>query len=80
MSMGTVLAENDWAGRPATKADLMLVQGELEGKIKDVEGIIKDLRVELSSDIAKLRVCMVWMTLGVATGLASLITLFQFLS
>ncbi len=80
MSVGTVIAENDWAGRPATKADLMLVQGDLKGMIKDVEGITKDLRVELSSEIAKLRVSMAWMTLGVATGLASLITLFQFLS
>ncbi len=67
-------------GETGYQADLMLVQGDLKGMIKDVEGIAKDLRVELSSEIAKLHVSMAWMTLGVATGLASLMTLFQFLS
>ena len=43
MSIGTLIAEEDWAGRPATKGDLVLVQTHLEGKIKDVEGKIKDV-------------------------------------
>ena len=115
MSIGTLIAEEDWAGRPATKGDLVLVQTHLEGKIKDVEGKIKDvegmvkdvegkvkdvegmvkdvegkmkdLRVDVSnvdtslrSEIAKLRVSMVWMTVAVATGLGGLITVFEFLS
>ena len=87
MSIGTLIAEEDWAGRPATKGDLVLVQTHLEGKIKDVEGKMKDLRVEMSnvdtslrSEIAKLRVSMAWMTVAVATGLGGLITVFEFLS
>ena len=34
----------------------------------------------LRSEIAKLRVSMVWMTVAVATGLGGLITVFEFLS
>ncbi|MDE0132028.1 MAG: hypothetical protein OXQ32_07205 [bacterium] len=75
MSVGTLIAEEDWAGRPATKGDLMLVQTHLEGKIKDVEGKIKDVRVE----VAHLRVSMAWMSVAVATGLGGLIAVFEFL-
>ena len=75
MSVGTLIAEEDWAGRPATKGDLMLVQTHLEGKIKDVEGKIKDVRVE----VANLRVSMAWMSVAVATGLGGLIAVFEFL-
>lgn len=69
MAVDTLIAEEGWAGRPATKGDLMLVQTRLEGKIKDI-------RVE----VANLRVSMAWMTVAVATGLGGLITLFEFLS
>ncbi len=69
MAVDTLIAEEGWAGRPATKGDLMVVQTHLEGKIKDV-------RVE----VANLRVSMAWMTVAVATGLGGLITLFEFLS
>nr|MDE0501080.1 hypothetical protein [bacterium] len=69
MALDTLMAEEGWAGRPATKGDLMVVQTHLEGKIKDV-------RVE----VANLRVSMAWMTVAVATGLGGLITLFEFLS
>ena len=52
---------------------------DVEGKIKDVEGIVKDFRVEMTSEIAKLRVSMAWMTVGVVMGLGGLIALFEFL-
>ena len=91
---GTLTAQGDWAGTPATKGDLMLLRANVESKIKDVEGKIKDVRVELGEmigdvrsevgdlrrEVAKLRVSMAWMTLGVTTVLGGLITLFQFLS
>lgn len=76
MSVGTLIVEEDWAGKPATKGDLMVVQTHLEGKTKDVEGKIKDIRVEM----ANLRVSMAWITVGVAALLGGLITLFEFLS
>ena len=87
MAVDTLTAEEGWAGRPATKGDLLVVQTHLEGKIKDVEGMIKDLRIEVGNgdsslmmEIAKLRVSMAWMTVGVATLLGGLITVFEFLS
>ena len=54
---------------PATKGDLLRVQSELNGKIKD-----------LQIEIAKVRVSMAWMTVAVIAGLGGLITLFEFMS
>ena len=86
MAVDTLTAEEGWAGRPATKGDLLVVQTHLEGKIKDVEGMIKDVRIEVGNgdsslmmEIAKLRVSMAWMTVGITTLLGGLITLFEFL-
>ena len=69
MAVDTLIAEEGWAGRPATKGDLLVVQTHLEGKIKDV-------RVE----VANLRVSMAWMSVAVATVLGGLIAVFEFLS
>ena len=80
MSIGTLIAEGDWAGRPATKGDLVLVQTHLEGKMKDLRVEMSNVDTSLRSEIAKLRVSMVWMTVAVATGLGGLITVFAFLS
>ncbi len=80
MSIGTLIAEGDWAGRPATKGDLVLVQTHLEGKMKDLRVEMSNVDTSLRSEIAKLRVSMVWMTVAVATGLGGLITVFEFLS
>ena len=80
MSIGTLIAEEDWAGRPATKGDLVLVQTHLEGKMKDLRVEMSNVDTSLRSEIAKLRVSMVWMTVAVATGLGGLITVFEFLS
>jgi len=82
MSVGTLIAEEGWAGRPATKGDLMLVQTHLEGKIKDVEGKIKDVEGKIKDvrvEVANLRVSMAWMSVAVATGLGGLIAVFEFL-
>ena len=73
MAVDTLIAEEGWAGRPATKGDLLVVQTHLEGKIKDVGGkikdvggMIKDVRIEVGNgdiclrmEIAKLRVSIV---------------------
>ncbi|MDE0601799.1 MAG: hypothetical protein OXI56_08395 [bacterium] len=87
MAVDTLIAEEGWAGRPATKGDLMVVQTHLEGKIKDVESMIKDVRIEMGNgdnslrvEFAKLRVSIAWMTVGITTLLGGLITLFEFLS
>ena len=80
MSIGTLIAEEDWAGRPATKGDLVLVQTHLEGKMKDLRVEMSNVDTSLRSEIAKLRVSMAWMTVAVATGLGGLITVFEFLS
>ncbi len=87
MSVGTLATEGDWAAMPATKADLELLKADLKLLEADLGGRIKDVRVEmanmgrgLSSEISRLRVSMAWMTIGVATGLGGLITLFEFLS
>ncbi|MDE0231682.1 MAG: hypothetical protein OXI56_13230 [bacterium] len=94
MAVDTLIAEEGWAGRPATKGDLMVVQTRLEnkikdveGKIRDVEGMIKDVRIEVGNgdnslklEIGKLRVSIAWMTIGITTLLGGLITLFEFLS
>ena len=80
MSIGTLIAKGDWAGRPATKGDLVLVQTHLEGKMKDLRVEMSNVDTSLRSEIAKLRVSMVWMTVAVATGLGGLITVFEFLS
>lgn len=94
MAAGTLTAEGDWAGTPATKGDLMLLRANLEGKIKDVRvemaevgralgdkiGDVRGEVSELRTEVSKLRVSMAWMTLGVTTVLGGLITLFQFLS
>ena len=80
MSIGTLIAEGDWAGRPATKGDLVLVQTHLEGKMKDLRVEMSNVDTSLRSEIAKLRVSMAWMTVAVATGLGGLITVFEFLS
>ncbi len=90
MSVRTPNAEGDWAA-PATRAEVMVLKADLESKIDrfaaDLGGKIKDVRVELaelgrdlSGEISKLRVSMGWMTVGVATVLGGLITLFEFLS
>ena len=90
MSVGTPNAEGDWA-TPATRAEVMVLKVDLESKIDrfaaDLGGKVKDVRVDLaelgrdlSGEISKLRVSMAWMTVGVATVLGGLITLFEFLS
>ena len=89
MSMSTSVAERDWSA-PATRGDLVMLQADLEGKIKDVrvemanmgralESRIDNLRVDLGGEIAKLRVSMAWMTVAVVTVLGGLTTLFEFL-
>ena len=80
MSVGTLIAEEDWTGRPATKGDLMLMQTRLEGKIKDVRIEVGAVDNGLRMEIAKLRVSIAWMTVGITTLLGGLITLFEFLS
>ena len=98
MSVGTLTAQGDWAVMPATKADLMLLQADLEGNIKeirvDMANMGRGLPVrsisrpvlwgeeiqDLRDGIARSGVSMAWMTVGVATILGGLITLFQFLS
>ena len=73
------------------KADLGGKIKDVEGKIKDVrvemanmgralDSKVDNLRVDLSGEVAKLRVSMAWMTVGVATVLGGLMTLFEFLS
>jgi hypothetical protein len=116
MSIGAVVEQRDWEESPATKADLQLFRADLIALVKDVEGKVKDLRVEMvnmgrdvkktfgrqicvlegkvdrrigvleekvdrqTTEVAKLRVSMAWMTMGVVTVLGGLITLFEFLA
>ena len=97
MAMTAPISERDWT-EPATKGDLLLLQASLEGKIqngqadleskiKDVEGKIKDVWVGMakmdrshSEDMARMRVSIAVMTIGIITVLGGLITLLQFLS
>ena len=38
MASGANAEQGEWAGRPATKADLTLVRADLMEMVKDVEG------------------------------------------
>ena len=91
MAAEALTAEEGWTGRPATKGDLLVVQTHLEGKVKDIECEMANMGRDLSREIqiqgrqlwdelSRLRVSMVWMTVGVTTVLGGLITLFEFLS
>ena len=67
MSVGTSVAEGDWS-TPATQGDLMSVKHDLQGEIKDLRVEMKDMQLGIFR--------MIWIAAGAMTAVGILLRFF----